>query len=92
MFIHLFDSTVRPVTIPIYVYGFYYWIPDVLREPSRFFSDYIWLVALIFCFIDLVHISLCFAVSSLTLRLISACTRRRGRSPPATANLGDTRK
>lgn len=84
MFIHLFDSTVRTETIPVYVYGFYYWIPAVLREPSRFFSDYIWYVALIFFSIDLVHIGLCYAVSSLSLRLIFACTRRRG--PSQTSN------
>jgi hypothetical protein len=78
MFIHLFDFRLREEVVHVHVHSLYLWFPAVLREPDRFFTDSIWMLALGFTVINLLHFAVCYGLSALLLRLIYRCTHVHG--------------
>lgn len=63
LFIKLAEYQSRGEIVRLYVYSLYGWLPALLREPGRVFSEVPAFIAIAFSvFICVCHVALCFAV------------------------------
>lgn len=70
MFIHLFSYQVRGEVVHVHVHSLYNWIPALLREPRRVFTESDAFLAIItYAIPSVLHVAVCYLVASCLVRI-----------------------